>query len=386
MRAIPTGGLRNSVCGLCKTPVTEEEHRAGDREQRVTWWVPVPHAAGCGRPCIAGGVEADRSASPPSFAHAHRADRCGADDCRGGASYLLPGLRNPVAWRAHLSDGSSRVFEVCLYLGPNTSKSWFASYGDGWTPDSLRARSTESEVVAARTLAAQGGWSVERFDRDVTGYPTQEPGNVSATHGTAQTRAAEILRGMRRAPRMYGASSADLAAFAQGVLAVSAAASASAHAWTEALRVVLEHDVAREPVWASFSLEEVVRVAEHAARRLGIPIAPDAAPQLATPSRRYRLVMFLADPFTGAQFPVGAIVETEGVARFIEAPRMPDEAYLGAEVARLLALVLLGLRSVKTLRPRSIAPTVVCGVIREIPASVEADAWVAAHLAGGERA
>jgi hypothetical protein len=187
---------------------------------------------------------------------------------------------------------------------------------------------------------------------------------------------------------MYGASSSDLAAFVQGVLAVSGAASASAHAWTEALRVVLEHDVAREPVWASFSLEEVVRVAEHAARRLGIPLAPDVAPQLAapTPARRYRLVMFLADPFTGAQFPVGAIVETEGVARFIEAPRMPDAAYLGAEVARLLALVLLGLRAVKTLRPRSIGPTVVCGAIQEIPAGVDADAWIIDHLAGGRRA
>lgn len=393
MRAILTGALRSSTCRLCGSPVTEEEHRTGFDAQRVTWWVPVPHAAGCGRPCIAGGVEAHHIDGRPTFDHAHRADRCGDEDCGGGASYQLPGLLNPVVWRAHRSDGSTRVFEVRYYIGPNTSRSWFAAYGDGWTPDSLRTRSLEGEIDAARQLAAKGAWCVERFERDVTGYLSRVPGNIPPALRHAQPvaaeRAAEILRGMRIAPRMYGTSPGDVASFAQGVLATVSVASSSANAWSAAVAAVLRCDGASVPPWDRFSYEDVVRVAEHAARSLGVAVAPSGpSPQASTTRPRYRIVTFLADPFTGAQFPVGAIIATHGdeEAHFVEAPRMPDAAYLGERGSRLLALVLLCLRAVKTLYPRSVAPTVYYGAVREFPVGVAPDAWIIDHLAGGRRA
>lgn len=123
--------------------------------------------------------------------------------------------------------------------------------------------------------------------------------------------------------------------------------------------------------------------AEHDARAIEDALAAfDAAS--GTPTRRYRTVLFLADPFTGAQFPVGALVETQGVVRFIEAPRMPDATYLG-ETSFLLAFVLRSLRALDTMRPRSISPQVRIEGARTIPPDVDVDEWITTYLAGGKR-
>lgn len=191
MRGTPTGRLRNGLCGLCSAYVVEEQHRAGIGDHTTSWWTPLPHAASCGQPCVAGGVEALRVGGRLSFDHAHRLASCGCESCPGGQRPLnAPGFHPPEVWRVKLWDGRTRVFTVTFYEGPNASSCWFAECGDGWSSGSRRVRSTNSAGDAAAHMMMP--WPVKSVESKVTG-----PHHRITDH-TARTLAAKLTRAERK--------------------------------------------------------------------------------------------------------------------------------------------------------------------------------------------
>lgn len=104
-------------------------------------------------------------------------------------------------------------------------------------------------------------------------------------------------------------------------------------------------------------------------------------------NRRYRLVHFHADPFLGARFPIGALVETDAGLRFVESPRLPSEECLRSnENVALLQFVLRALREAHEFEMDSLGPSVTLAKPYQLPEGERApERWVEATLGGGTR-
>lgn len=80
-----TGASDVRACKTCGLAVKHSETETHDGRHS---WKAAQHPAPCGAPCIGGGVRPiPHDELPPGvsgIAHAHRADGCGSEGCRGG--------------------------------------------------------------------------------------------------------------------------------------------------------------------------------------------------------------------------------------------------------------------------------------------------------------
>lgn len=96
------------------------------------------------------------------------------------------------------------------------------------------------------------------------------------------------------------------------------------------------------------------------------------------PPASYRLVHFIPDPFTEGRVPIAALVEADGHVSVVKAP-MPCACSLGGRSGE--ALLTMGLQALDHAKrfvelPRSMGPHFTLGDPRDVPAGVDAVAWV----------
>lgn len=84
----------------------------------------------------------------------------------------------------------------------------------------------------------------------------------------------------------------------------------------------------------------------------------------------YRMVLFVPDPFSGARFPIAALVQDAGKVSVVHAPHIPCATCLGGEnAAAVVQIILSDLVGVTTIDelPESIGPHAMLGDRRGIP-------------------
>lgn len=100
--------------------------------------------------------------------------------------------------------------------------------------------------------------------------------------------------------------------------------------------------------------------------------------------RRYRILHFVPDPFTGAQFPIAAIAERiDGGVEIVRPASTPNPTCVGGIGRAMLVRAALGdLAGIETIErlPSSLGPQVIATDLAEIPADVDARTWLADGL------
>lgn len=99
---------------------------------------------------------------------------------------------------------------------------------------------------------------------------------------------------------------------------------------------------------------------------------------------RFRLVLFVPNPFNGMSWPLGAMVETKAGVQVARSGRLPDATALGSQLTAQLAQRLHGRMdecSDFEKVPISFGPYVVLSEVRALPAGVaDPVGWIELHI------
>ncbi len=98
---------------------------------------------------------------------------------------------------------------------------------------------------------------------------------------------------------------------------------------------------------------------------------------------KVNIIQFLADPFLGTSFPIGAFVQIGDRATFVESSRIPDEACVGGATKHaLLVNSLRALRCSSGSAARLPSSSLRMMPPMRVPADVDPEAWAALILEG----